>query len=80
MIIMLSQFLERPAKEHYQAVKAVFVYLWHTKSNGLYYWQPSPHDDLPDEPLPKAITNPEQIKEFLDFEDPLITKGISAST
>jgi hypothetical protein len=37
-IITLSQYSERPAKEHYQAVKAIFVYLWHTKSDGLYYW------------------------------------------
>jgi hypothetical protein len=79
-IITLSQFSKRPAKEHYQAVKAVFVYLWHTKSDSLYYWQPSPRDDLPDKPLPKTITNPERLSEFLNFEDPLITKGAGDST
>jgi hypothetical protein len=41
-IITLSQLSKQPAKEQYQAVKAVFVYLWHTKSDGLYYLQPTP--------------------------------------
>ena len=36
-VITLSQFSACLAKAHYQAVKAVFVYLWHTKSNGIYY-------------------------------------------
>jgi hypothetical protein len=79
-IITLSQYSERPAKEHYQAVKAVFVYLWHTKSDGLYYWRPSPQMDLPDEPLPETMTNPDRLKQFLNFDDPLITKGAGDST
>jgi hypothetical protein len=79
-IITLSQYSERPAKEHYQAVKAIFVYLWHTKSDGIYYWRPSPRDDLPDVPLPETNTHPEQLKDFLNFEDPLITKGAGNST
>jgi hypothetical protein len=41
-IITLSQCSKRPAKEHYRATTAVFVYLWHTKANSLYYWQPTP--------------------------------------
>jgi hypothetical protein len=79
-IITLSQYSERPAKVHYQAVKAVFVYLWHTKSDGLYYWRPTPRDDLPDLPLPETVTNPDRLHEFLNFEDPLITKGAGDST
>jgi hypothetical protein len=62
-IITLSQYSERPAKEHYQAAKAVFIYLWHTKSDGLYYWRPTPRDNLPDLPLPETITNPDQLHE-----------------
>jgi hypothetical protein len=79
-IITLSQYSERPAKEHYQAVKAVFVYLWHTRSDGIYYWRPSPREDLPDVPLPETNTHPERLKDFLNFEDPLITKGAGDST
>ena len=79
-IITLSQFSENPAKEHYQAVKAIFIYLWHTKSEGIYYWRPSPQDDLPDVPLPKTITNPERLDEFLNFDNPLIIKGAGDST
>jgi hypothetical protein len=79
-VITLSQYSASPAKEHYQAVKAVFVYLWHTKSDGIHYWRPAPRLDLPDVPLPVPITNPERLKDFLDFEDPLITKGAGDST
>ena len=79
-VITLSQYSERPAKEHYQVVKAVFIYLWHTKTDGLYYWRPEPREELPDVPLPETITNPDRLKEFLDFEDPLITKGAGDST
>jgi hypothetical protein len=51
-VITLSQYSANPAKEHYQAVKAVFVYLWHTKDDGIYYWHPEARNDLPDMPLP----------------------------
>jgi hypothetical protein len=79
-VITLSQYSENPAKEHYQATKAVFVYLWHTKDDGIYYWRPEPREDLPDIALPETTTDPERLKMFLDFENPLITKGAGDST
>jgi hypothetical protein len=79
-VITLSQYSANPAKEHYQAVKAVFVYLWHTKDEGIYYWRPEARNDLPDMPLPETTTDPERLKAFLNFDDPLITKGAGDST
>jgi hypothetical protein len=37
-VIKLSQYSQAPAKCHYQAVKAVFVYLCATANDGIYYW------------------------------------------
>ena len=79
-VITLSQFSKRPAKEHYQAVKAVFAYLWHTKSNGIYYWRPSPRNDLPDVALPNTMTSPERLQKLMNFKDPLMTAGAGDST
>jgi hypothetical protein len=79
-VITLSQYSANPAKEHYQAAKAVFVYLWHTREDGIYYWRPEPREDLPDIPLPETTTDPERLKAFLNFEDPLIAKGAGDST
>jgi hypothetical protein len=79
-VITLSQYAANPAKEHYQAVKAVFVYLWHTRSDGLHYWRPEPRPELPDIELPIAITKLKRLLEFLDFEDPLIAVGAGDST
>jgi hypothetical protein len=61
-VITLSQYSKNPAKVHYQAAKAVFVYLWHTRSDGIHYWRPAPRLDLPDIPLPITITSLERLK------------------
>jgi hypothetical protein len=37
-ILLLSQYSDNSTKEHYQAIKAVFIYLWHTETDNLYYW------------------------------------------
>jgi hypothetical protein len=79
-IIKLSQYLEAPAKCHYQATKAVFIYLYATKNDLIYYWRPSPRDDLADEPLPKTIAYTEQLNKYFDVDNPLRTKGTSDST
>jgi hypothetical protein len=80
-IIKLSQYLEAPAKCHYQAAKAIFTYQYATKHDGIYYWRPAAREDLlPNEDLPKTIAPAEQLKKYLDMDDPLQTKGPSDST
>jgi hypothetical protein len=79
-VITLSQYAANPAKEHYQAVKAVFVYLWHTRNDGLHYWRPESRPELPDIPLPIPITKLKRLLEFLNFDDPLVAVGAGDST
>jgi hypothetical protein len=79
-VIKLSQYSEAPAKCHYQAARAIFAYLYATKHDGIYYWRPAPRDELPNEDLPKTIASAEQLKKYLDMDDPLRTKGASDST
>jgi hypothetical protein len=80
-IIKLLQYLEAPAKCHYQAAKAIFTYQYATKHDGIYYWRPAAREDLlPNEDLPKTIAPAEQLKKYLDMDDPLQTKGPSDFT
>jgi hypothetical protein len=80
-VIKLSQYSEAPARCHYQAAKAIFTYnLYATKHDGIYYWRPPPRNELPNEDLPKTIALTEQLKKYLDMDDPLQTKGASDST
>lgn len=51
----LSQYSNNPAKEHYCAVQQIFQYIKATKTDGIYFWQKHPRDDLPDLPLPITI-------------------------
>ena len=51
-IVKLSQYSEKPAKCHSQALKNLFAFLNATKGEGLYYWRKEAHMELPDEPLP----------------------------
>jgi hypothetical protein len=68
--ITLSQYSENPTKEHQQAAKAVFVYLWHTKDDGIYYWRPEPCEDLSNIALPKTTTDPSRLEMFVFFKRP----------
>ena len=79
-IIKLSQFSEKPAKCHYQALKNLFAFLNATKGEGLYYWRQEARMDLPDEPLPIAISNEERLYEYFAIHDPLKLKGTTDST
>ena len=79
-VIILSQYSHNPAKIHYQALKAVFVYLKATKHDGIYYWRPEPRDDLPDEPLPTTITSAQRLDEFVNHETSTTLKGASDAT
>ena len=51
-IIKLSQFVDNPAREHYNAARQLMNYLAVTPSEGIYYWRDSPVDTLPDGELP----------------------------
>jgi hypothetical protein len=70
-IIKLSQYSEKPAKCHYQALKNLFAFLNATKSEGLYYWHQDACMDLPDEPLPIPISNEETLYEYFAIYDAL---------
>ena len=52
-LIKLSQYSNKPAQEHYEAVQQIYRYIKATKSDGIHYWRPSPRDDLPTAPLPE---------------------------
>ena len=74
-IIKLSQYSEKPAKCHYQALKNLFAFLNVTKGEGLYYWRQEARMDLPNEPLPVPISNEESLYEYFEINDPLRLKA-----
>ena len=51
-----------------------------TKSDGIYYWRPEPHKDLPDVPLPTTLTKEAILAHFHHDESPVKTYGASDST
>ena len=51
-LIKLSQYSNKPAQEHYEAVKHIFKYIKATKLDGIYFWRKNSRNDLPDLPLP----------------------------
>jgi deoxyuridine 5'-triphosphate nucleotidohydrolase len=50
--ILLSQFMDNPGEAHYLALKEVALFLAHTIQDGIHYWRPVPHPDLPFAPDP----------------------------
>jgi hypothetical protein len=46
-VIKLSQYLNNPAKEHYQAARTLAAYLAATITEGIYYWRDEPVESLP---------------------------------
>lgn len=79
-VIKLSQYSDNPSKCHYQAVRAVFIYLNATKSDGIYYWRPRPNLELPFKPLPKPITKHEILDAFPRETNETIMHGYSDAT
>ena len=51
-VIKLSQYMENPAEQHYQALRDILNYLANTVEDGIYYWRKEPRMDLPAMPLP----------------------------
>jgi hypothetical protein len=66
-VIKLSHYSQSPANCHYQAVKAVFVYLCATANDGIYSWQPAPREELPDVELPRTVASKEQSSTEAEF-------------
>jgi hypothetical protein len=79
VITKLSQYSANPAKEHYQAVKQIFVYLWATKAYGLHYWRRQPRDDLPEVPLQEPVSHEDLLRSIPSIEDALRLLGYSDS-
>jgi len=51
--IKLSQYMENPATEHYQAIRELVAYLAATIEDGIYYWRKTPVMELPIGPMPQ---------------------------
>ena len=79
-IIKLSQYNEDPARCHYQAAKAVLIYLWATKDDGIFYWRDQPNNELPEVPPPKTVTQDPKLREYINFDNPSDLTGASGST
>ena len=56
-IVRASQFNTCPAQIHYDGVKHMLKYLYRTKSDGIYFWRPTPNDSLPYEDPPPINSN-----------------------
>jgi Reverse transcriptase (RNA-dependent DNA polymerase) len=79
-VIKLSQYSSRPHKYHYQAAKALMVYLYATRNDGLYYWRPEPNEALPDVPLPIPVSALDKLEEYPHVLSPTDLEGASDST
>ena len=51
-VTKLTQYNNDPAQCHFDAIKQIYKYLQHTKSEGLYFWRPKPERTLPTAKLP----------------------------
>ena len=47
-LVKLSQYSCNPAREHYKAIKDIFLYLRSTVHEGITYWRKEKRDELPD--------------------------------
>ena len=56
-IIKLSQYLTKPARIHFEAVRSVYQYLKDTRDEGIHYWRKEPRKDCPNIPVPKTLTD-----------------------
>jgi len=52
-----GQYLTRPTKLHFEAVKDIYRYLNATKNDGIHFWRKSPRKDLPYHPPPDLKTD-----------------------
>ena len=59
--VKLSQANACPHKHHYHGIKHALTYLYSTKEDGLYYWHTAPRDKFQEGPLPKIISNKQDL-------------------
>jgi deoxyuridine 5'-triphosphate nucleotidohydrolase len=69
-LIKLSQYSANPAEIHYKAVIDIFRYLHATLHDGLIYWRPKPHPDLPVKPLPTVYKSTYETTNTVDIDSP----------
>ena len=56
-IIKLSQYSTKPARIHFEAVRAIYQYLKDTMEEGIHYWRTSPRTDCVHAPVPTTLTD-----------------------
>jgi hypothetical protein len=61
-VVKLAQHSTAPADVHYCGVKSVFRYLAATMDEDIYFWRTEPIWELPDDPMPKIWSTPQDIK------------------
>lgn len=61
-IIKLSQFMANPAALHYEALKQVTIYIYHTIDDGIYYWWDHPNISLSPGPISTTAPDTHQFK------------------
>lgn len=61
--ILLSQYMDNPGEAHYNALKEVALFLAHTIQDGIHYWRPGPHPQLPPAPHPTVQPDNYQLQE-----------------
>jgi hypothetical protein len=59
--VKLSQFNSCSHKIHYHGFKHTLKFLYHSKDNGLYFWQTQPRMKLPEGPLPSITSNQQDL-------------------
>jgi hypothetical protein len=69
-LIKLSQYSANPAEIHYQAVIQIFRYLHATVDDGLIFWRPQPHPDLPLGPLPTVQSSNYTTHDTTEIDSP----------
>lgn len=59
--VKLSQANGAPEEHHYHGVKHAIKYLYSTRDDGIYFWRTAPRNELPEGPLPKINSNPQDL-------------------
>eukprot|EP00986_Skeletonema_menzelii_P015723 scaffold12494_cov159-Skeletonema_menzelii.AAC.1 len=52
-----AQFSACPHQKHYDGVKNILRYLYHTRHDGIYFWRTTTNDSLPDAALPTCLSS-----------------------
>jgi hypothetical protein len=54
--VKLSQHNTCPGKVHFEGVRHALIYLYQTRSEGLYFWRTTPRPELEPIPLPLILS------------------------